>query len=113
MGRGRTGVSDPMRTRDVNAPASEQAYMNSNNHKRQGQNVLFSDGHVDFATTVFVGINKNHIYVSDTEVGANDSNQDVRAWTYDDPKTEKLLSSGETQSFPLTEDDSVILPWGK
>lgn len=104
------GISEPMHTRDVNASQSEQRWMNSNNHKKDGQNVLFSDGHVEFATAVFVGINKNHIYVRDMVEGANDSNADIRAWTFDDPKTQDL-SFGEVVSFPLTEDDSVILPW--
>jgi prepilin-type N-terminal cleavage/methylation domain-containing protein/prepilin-type processing-associated H-X9-DG protein len=35
---------------------------NSMNHGRDGQNVLFGDGHVEFAQTVFVGAGQDNIY---------------------------------------------------
>lgn len=106
-------TSNSYRTRNVNASPSEQAYMNSNNHQRQGQNVLFTDGHVDFAETVFVGINKNAIYIPDTEIGANDSNPDIRAYTLDDDKTATTQAINDfcAHCTPLTPEDSVILPW--
>lgn len=113
MGPGlKSGSSDIWHTRDVNAPPSEQAWMNSNNHKRQGQNVLFSDGHVDFAPTVFVGVNKNHIYASDTEVGKDDSDPNVRSWYYGADKTAVLENRPTDEcDYPITQDDSLILPW--
>ena len=35
---------------------------NSLNHNREGQNVAFADGHVDWVTTPFVGLKKDNIY---------------------------------------------------
>ncbi|HEV7298998.1 MAG TPA: hypothetical protein VGN72_06490 [Tepidisphaeraceae bacterium] len=35
---------------------------NSTNHDRDGQNVLFGDGHVEFTSTPLVGVNKDNIY---------------------------------------------------
>jgi prepilin-type N-terminal cleavage/methylation domain-containing protein len=59
---------------------------NSNNHGKDGENVLFSDGHVDYDNTPFVGVNKDNIYTrggaafglttstcSDSPYAANDS----------------------------------------
>jgi prepilin-type N-terminal cleavage/methylation domain-containing protein/prepilin-type processing-associated H-X9-DG protein len=35
---------------------------NSNNHQKDGQNVLYGDGHVEFQQTPFVGTNGDNIY---------------------------------------------------
>ncbi len=37
---------------------------NSANHERYGQNVLYSDGRVEFHSTPFAGTNQDHIYLS-------------------------------------------------
>ena len=39
---------------------------NSNNHDKDGQNVLFGDGHVEFVQSPFVGIGRDNIYTSRT-----------------------------------------------
>jgi prepilin-type N-terminal cleavage/methylation domain-containing protein/prepilin-type processing-associated H-X9-DG protein len=39
---------------------------NSNNHTKQGQNVLFADGHVEFDNNPFVGYQHDNIYERDT-----------------------------------------------
>ncbi len=36
--------------------------LNSINHRRRGQNILFCDGHVEFVTTRFVGVDKDDIF---------------------------------------------------
>ena len=36
--------------------------MNSRNHKSEGQNVLFNDGHVEWCKTPFVGYARDNIY---------------------------------------------------
>ena len=43
-------------------PANVQRRANSRNHNKAGQNVLYADGHVAFATTAFAGYNNDNIY---------------------------------------------------
>jgi prepilin-type processing-associated H-X9-DG protein len=43
-------------------PAKLQRKANSRNHRKDGQNVLYADGHVIWATTAFVGYNNDNIY---------------------------------------------------
>jgi hypothetical protein len=45
-----------------NAPASHMKEMNSQNHKRAGQSVLYNDGHVVFCDNPFVGIDHDNIF---------------------------------------------------
>ncbi len=37
---------------------------NSNNHDEDGQNVLYGDGHVEWQTTPFVGVQRDNIYTA-------------------------------------------------
>jgi prepilin-type N-terminal cleavage/methylation domain-containing protein/prepilin-type processing-associated H-X9-DG protein len=39
---------------------------NSNNHDKDGQNVLYGDGHVDFVQNPFVGVQRDNIYTART-----------------------------------------------
>jgi prepilin-type processing-associated H-X9-DG protein len=42
--------------------------LNSINHKRRGQNVLFGDGHIKFLKSRFIGISEDDIYtLQDTD----------------------------------------------
>jgi prepilin-type processing-associated H-X9-DG protein len=43
-------------------PKEISAHGNSNNHNRDGQNALYGDGHVEFCTTPFCGIEMDNIY---------------------------------------------------
>jgi prepilin-type N-terminal cleavage/methylation domain-containing protein/prepilin-type processing-associated H-X9-DG protein len=47
-----------------NTSSSGQAMMigNSNNHGKQGQNILFGDGHVEFDNNCFSGTDRDNIY---------------------------------------------------
>ncbi|HYE20903.1 MAG TPA: prepilin-type N-terminal cleavage/methylation domain-containing protein [Tepidisphaeraceae bacterium] len=53
------------------AAASVMKKANSLNHQGEGQSVLFGDGHVEWAQTPFVGMNKDNIYTSSTGTGPN------------------------------------------
>jgi len=41
---------------------SLQRKANSRNHRKEGQNVLYTDGHVAWAKTAFAGYNNDNIY---------------------------------------------------
>ena len=78
--------SDNVVAATTNSSLSGMQLSNSNNHNKNGQNVLFSDGHVDYDNTPFVGVNQDNIYTrggtafglttsdcSDSPYAANDS----------------------------------------
>jgi prepilin-type processing-associated H-X9-DG protein len=44
------------------SPAAEMRRGNSLNHGRDGQNILFADGHVEFDNNPFSGINRDNIF---------------------------------------------------
>jgi prepilin-type processing-associated H-X9-DG protein len=56
-----TGVAGAMSV-NVNSPPRIMRQGNSRNHGRDGQNVLFGDGHVEFVTTAFCGVKRDNIY---------------------------------------------------
>ena len=73
--------------------------MNSNNHRKVGQNVLFADGHVEFVPNVFAGIKRNNIYVPDK---SDDNGATIYIGTTD------LKGTNAKSSHAY---DSVLLPW--
>jgi prepilin-type N-terminal cleavage/methylation domain-containing protein/prepilin-type processing-associated H-X9-DG protein len=68
---------------------------NSNNHGKDGQNVLFADGHVEFDNNPFVGTNRDNIY---TRGGIAFAAQGL------DNTMQNLVDS------PFVVGDSVLLP---
>jgi prepilin-type processing-associated H-X9-DG protein len=71
---------------------------NSPNHNREGQNVLFGDGHVDFENSVFCGISRDDIYTfGDSGI---------------DPKTDEHRLTGGLGivGSPVGAGDTVLLP---
>ena len=46
------------------SPRSQQRVANSRNHERDGQNVLYDDGHVEWAQSMWVGTNNDGIYTA-------------------------------------------------
>jgi prepilin-type N-terminal cleavage/methylation domain-containing protein/prepilin-type processing-associated H-X9-DG protein len=83
----------------VTAPTSDSAAAslmtkaNSLNHQGAGQSVLFGDGHVEWANTPFVGMNKDNIY---TKAGGT--------------ATAPQQTGGGAGGNPLWKGDTVILP---
>jgi prepilin-type processing-associated H-X9-DG protein len=63
--------------------AKDMKFANSSNHDRDGQNILFGDGHVEFLQNPFVGIKRDHIYAN---------------------------KKGQVVASPVDAEDSVLLP---
>ena len=96
---GKSGVtSDPTAVRTTSS-AKDQQKGNSPNHQRQGQNVLYGDGHVEFEQTAFAGFNQDNIY--GRSAGQASTKPTV---------TYKPEASGSLNQPPLFRDDSVLLP---
>ena len=74
------------------SPAEKMKDGNSLNHAREGQNVLYGDGHVDFVSNPFAGTLRDNIY---TISGSDDG---------------KIQSSAAITGSPRWPGDSVLLP---
>jgi prepilin-type N-terminal cleavage/methylation domain-containing protein/prepilin-type processing-associated H-X9-DG protein len=73
---GTTGASGGSGTDSVTAveadfSARQMKQGNSNNHDEDGQNVLYGDGHVEFQSNPFVGVQRDHIYARRSSGGTN------------------------------------------
>ncbi len=90
---GTTGASgnDNVLAPNTSSSGSSMRQGNSNNHGKDGQNVLYGDGHVEFQNNPFCGTNRDNIY---TRGGP----------TWDTDGTQDLVGS------PYTANDSVLLP---
>lgn len=82
------------------APLMELAAMNSRNHARAGQNVLYAYGAVEWQITPYCGMNQDNVY---TVRGARGATQ---------PTTVPARSEGSLDPaiLPSAEDDSFLLP---
>ena len=63
MSPGITLPVDNVRQTDPEAPRATIRQANSNNHRKDGQNVLYSDGRVEFRDTPFCGVSTDNIYM--------------------------------------------------
>jgi prepilin-type N-terminal cleavage/methylation domain-containing protein/prepilin-type processing-associated H-X9-DG protein len=75
---------------------SDQRTLSSNNHDQDGQNVLYGDGHVEFQTTVWCGIERDNIFDADNHASGKT-----------DGSGHRLSGNGD---HPQHQDDSVLLP---
>jgi prepilin-type N-terminal cleavage/methylation domain-containing protein len=89
---GKQGTSYDVTLPTENSPVSEMKKANSSNHDRAGENVLFGDGHVDFAQNPFCGAKQDNIY---TISGSSDGSV---------PTSKNVVGS------PAWKGDSVLLP---
>lgn len=81
----------------TSSSGSQMRQGNSNNHDREGQNVLYGDGHVEFQNNPFVGQARDHIYtVAPTDVNT--------------PHGTGTLPTDGSGLSPRTGNDSVMLP---
>jgi prepilin-type N-terminal cleavage/methylation domain-containing protein/prepilin-type processing-associated H-X9-DG protein len=55
----------------TSSSSQQMKYGNSNNHNKDGQNILFADGHVEFDNNCFQGINHDNIYSANNGTGLN------------------------------------------
>ncbi len=63
---GRGEGTDDVYAPTAASPASVMAEANSPNHEREGQNVLYADGHVGYESSPFVGLGHDNIYTART-----------------------------------------------
>jgi len=84
------------------SPSSLQKKNNSQNHERDGQNVLFNDGHCEWSTHAWVGANRDNIY-SPADVGGTPAAQKT-------PASSKPFPTSDPNSQPLLDLDSVLIP---
>ncbi len=75
---------------------------NSTNHDKDGQNVLFGDGHAEFLNTPFVGVSKDNIYTR-TAVSGSAGSETINAGAASTAAT-------TTDATPNHQYDSVLLP---
>jgi len=59
---GVNGNNDNVMAVGSNSSAKDMKMGNSNNHDEDGQNVLYGDGHVEFQSNPFVGVQRDNIY---------------------------------------------------
>jgi prepilin-type processing-associated H-X9-DG protein len=62
--------ADPFRP-TATSGQSDMDWGNSGNHEREGQNVLYGDGHVKYEFTPFVGTNADNIYTAQNATRPN------------------------------------------
>jgi prepilin-type N-terminal cleavage/methylation domain-containing protein/prepilin-type processing-associated H-X9-DG protein len=89
---GTTGSSgnDNVMAPNTSSSGSSMRQGNSNNHGKDGQNVLYGDGHVEFQNSPFCGTSRDNIF--------------TRGGTTWGTTTQDLVGS------PYTANDSVLLP---
>jgi prepilin-type processing-associated H-X9-DG protein len=76
---GTAGSNDNVFGVTATSSAKDMKRGNSNNHDKDGQNILYGDGHVAWESNPFVGVNRDNIYttadgkIAASPVDANDS----------------------------------------
>jgi prepilin-type processing-associated H-X9-DG protein len=75
-----------------------QRRANSLNHERDGQNVLYGDGHVEFQTSPFAGVGRDNIFTRKRTMPAGEGDVDLLS--------DAVIPFGS----PLNKDDSILLP---
>ncbi len=86
----------------TNSPQSDMKQGNSANHAQEGQNVLYGDGHADFASNPFTGTQHDNIYTARTGLSTSaNPNPFVSGGT---------IAPGANSS-PYDNSDSILLPY--
>jgi prepilin-type processing-associated H-X9-DG protein len=61
---GTVGQGDNVLAPKPNSSARDMRQANTNNHDKDGQNILYGDGHVAWESSPFVGVNRDNIYTT-------------------------------------------------
>jgi prepilin-type N-terminal cleavage/methylation domain-containing protein/prepilin-type processing-associated H-X9-DG protein len=70
-----TANGDDVRIVTQTSSAKDMKQGNSNNHDKDGQNILYGDGHVAWESNPFVGVNRDNIFTAATHsTGGNNAN---------------------------------------
>jgi len=88
---GTTGNNDNVLIPTSSSSAALMKQGNSNNHDEDGQNVLYSDGHVEFSSNPFGGTARDNIFTRSDGLGGN-------------------AAAADAFKSPFNADDSVLLP---
>jgi prepilin-type processing-associated H-X9-DG protein len=83
MNPGTAGKGDNVLTPTTSSSRQDIKQANSRNHDRDGQNILYGDGHVAWESNPFVGVNRDNIYTT---------------------------SDGQINASPVDANDSILLP---
>lgn len=101
MNPGITGTGNLVTVVRTASPSSQMRYGNSNNHDRDGQNVLYGDGRVEFQQSPFVGVNRDNIFTrSDTTYSNGTANTSGTV----------TFTSSTIAASPADANDSILLP---
>jgi prepilin-type N-terminal cleavage/methylation domain-containing protein len=99
MNPGITGSGNSVISVRTASPSSQIKLGNSNNHDRDGQNILYGDGRVEFVSSPFSGVARDNIFtVSDATSSAGVTN------------TAPILTTSTVVGSPADSNDSVLLP---
>jgi len=80
---GTSGNNDNILAPTSSSSAALMKQGNSNNHDEDGQNVLYSDGHVEFSSNPFAGAARDNIFTRSNGSGGNATSADVFKSPYD------------------------------
>ena len=80
---------------------ADQRSANSNNHQKDGQNVLYADGHVDFSASCWAGAQNDNIYTARTA---------STLATADNANVTLVTTQGSTVMVPYDSVDTVLWP---
>jgi prepilin-type N-terminal cleavage/methylation domain-containing protein len=102
--------SDPrIRNADGGVPTYDEmkSSVNSTNHTKEGQNVLYADSHVSFEKSPYVGIDSDNIYTALAatyagSAGAANATQQLKAARPRDPWAVGLVGNWDTMLIPAS-----------
>jgi len=90
---GNSGTNDAVSSVAITSNGRDMRLGNSNNHDEDGQNVLYADGHAEFQSNPWVGVQRDNIYTARTDTTNTQTNTNV-----------------STLRSPYDQNDTIMLP---